>query len=348
MNEQDTNTNKTNSGASPAPTRADGRRRLTVFGWLMRLVSIATIAISCFTIAMFIYQDVSGQKADPIEDIVEPVVFSEPEPESIAAEPEPVSPVAITACISQEAIDNADHPLVPLIEMAKYGADYIQNHVQDYTAVITKQVRWKGKLQPEEKMFCKIRHQICDGESETKIPFSVYTRFIAPKRGQEAIWVKGCHDGKLVAHGPKGLLNLMTVYLEPDSRMAMSGNRYTIESIGMLNLIKKMVEQGTQDMKHEDCEVKLTRNFMVNDRRCTRLEIIHNEPAEHFEFHRAEIYIDDELNLPIAFRSFIWPDEPGGKPRLLERYYYTDIKINVGLTGADFDPANDSYDYPGL
>jgi hypothetical protein len=96
-----------------------------------------------------------------------------------------------------------------------------------------------------------------------------------------------------------------------------------------------------------DCEVNITRNVMIGDARCTRLEIIHHEQNDQFDFHQAEIYIDDDRNLPIAYRGFTWPEEPGGKPLLLERYLYKDIELNVGLTDLDFDPANPEYHFPG-
>ena len=273
------------------------------------------------------------------------VVITEAPPEETKETKIPST--SITASISQEVIDTAEHPLDPLLEMAKRGFEIVSNNVQDYEAVMTKRVRWKGKMQQEYKLLCKIRHAQCDEDPEKSVPFSVYSRFISPKKGQEAIWVEGCNDEKLIAHGPVGFMNLMTVHLEPTSSMAMSGNRYPVQQIGMLNLIKLMIEKGTHDRNYGDCKVILTRNVMVDDARCTRLEIIHEKQAEHFEFHRAEIYIDDDRNLPIAYRSYIWPDAPGGRPKMLERYYYTDIKINVGLTDSDFDPANESYDFPG-
>ncbi len=66
----------------------------------------------------------------------------------------------------------------------------------------------------------------------------------------------------------------------------------------------------------------------------------------HFEFHISKIYLDDKLGIPIAYEGYLWPENEGEDPPLLEKYYYTDIQLNVGLTDADFDPANEDYDYP--
>jgi len=121
---------------------------------------------------------------------------------------EPIKTTAITARISQQIIEEAEHPLDPLLEMARLGMDYIEENIRDYEATIVKRVRWNGKLQDEEFVRCKIRHPHCDPDNPDKaIPFSVYTRFLHPKKGQEAIWVEGCHDGKIIAHWPKAAGN---------------------------------------------------------------------------------------------------------------------------------------------
>ena len=319
---------------------------LQLFGWTIRVLTLVAMVIGGFTLAFYVFQDVTGRTTTLAEDEAETVEISEA-PATSKSEPVEVPLTAITSCISQELIQEAEHPLSPLIDMAEYGRDLINKNVQDYTALLTKRVRSRGKLQPEEKLFIKIRHAKKGDEKAKQIPFSVYTRFENLKKGQEVIFVEGQNDNKLVAHGPVGLLNLMTVRLDPEGKMAMNGNRYPIWTIGMLNLIELMIEKAKNDLKHKDCEVRLTRNVKLGDADCTRLVILHHEKKDHFEFHRAEIYIDDERNLPIGFRSYDWPDSPGGRPRLQERYYYTDIQLNVGLEDADFDPANSEYHYPG-
>ena len=59
----------------------------------------------------------------------------------------------------------------------------------------------------------------------------------------------------------------------------------------------------------------------------------------------AELSVDDELKIPVYFRSFDWPAEEGGKPRLLEEYFYKRVKLNVGLTDLDFDRHNPEYHF---
>jgi len=292
----------------------------------------------------FLYQDLFGIKIDPCE--IQPVVIRET---SVNMESPELAPAAhsVTALISPESIAEAEHPLDPLLDVARQGFQIVDRDVEDYTATMVKRVFSGGKLQPEQYMACKIRHGRC--REQDPIPFSVYMRFLKPKSvaGQEVIWVEGCNDGNLIAHGPTGLLNVVSVHLAPDSSLAMRGNRHTIREIGMLNLVRQMIERGERDRKHGECEVKITRNVMMDSARCTRLEIIHPVPRDHFDFYIAKIYIDDDRNLPIAYECYTWPDREGGPPVLLERYYYTNIKVNVGLTDRDFDPANRDYFFPG-
>ncbi len=238
----------------------------------------------------------------------------------------------------------SEHPLDPAIEVARAGLDYFQNNVRDYEAVFIKQERIGGHMAAEEQSFVKIRQA---GRSENgKIPFSVYMRFTQPPRiaGREVIYVDGRNDGKLIAH-EGGLLGIATVYLLPTSQWAMQGNRYPITEIGLENLIRRMIEKGERDRQHDECELKVNRSIKVNGHAATEIQIIHPQPRDYFEFHIAKILIDDELNVPVSYEGYLWPEQPGGEPVLLERYQYADLRLNVGLTDEDFDPANDDYHF---
>ncbi len=252
---------------------------------------------------------------------------------------------AVTAAISQAIIDDAQHPFDPLLKIAKASVAEIDENIRDYKATLFSQVFADGKLQPERYLACKIRH--ARSENGTEIPFSVYTLFLKPEDvvGQEAIWVDGWHKGNLVAHAT-GLLNIKRAYLNPDGAIAMGGNRYPIRNIGVRNLIVKMAEIGEKDRAYGECEVTIKRNVEINGCQCTMLQAVHPVKRDHFEFHIARIYIDDTRNIPIAYEGYMWPEKAGDDPPLLEKYYYTDIQLNVGLTDKDFDPANEGYNYP--
>ncbi len=253
--------------------------------------------------------------------------------------------------VSDQVIEAASHPLEPVLKMAEEGVRRIERQVNDYTATIISQVTVGKTLQPEKRIFCKIRHpKTVDAGLALpgqEVPFSVYLEMLAPRSiaGQEAIWVKGQNDDKLIGH-TTGLLNVKRAYLEPAGPIAMRGNLHPIYEIGFLNLVKKMREVGTRDLQYPDCSVAVTRDVSVGDRNCTLIEIKHQQADPKFEFHIAKIYIDQRRDVLVGYEGFLWPEKESDPPPLKEKYFYTDLKINVGLTDDDFSPDNKDYDYP--
>ena len=86
-------------------------------------------------------------------------------------------------------------------------------------------------------------------------------------------------------------------------------------------------------------------NAKINDRRCTLLQVKHPHPRDYFDFHIAQIFIDEELNVPIRYAAYSWPTRPNGAPELIEAYTYLNLKLNVGLTDRDFDHTNPDYSF---
>jgi hypothetical protein len=245
---------------------------------------------------------------------------------------EPVVPAQAEVAAAPE------HPLTPVLKMAYDGLERMDKTVADYECMIVKRERIDGKLGTHQYMHAKIRHK----------PFSVYLYFLAPDdvKGREAIYVEGRNNGKLVGHegGFKGRL-IKRAWLDPNSTLAMSGQRYPITKIGIRNLTQELIEVGEHDKQFGECDVKFFKGAKVQDRVCTCVQVIHPTPRKNFRFHLARVYIDDELQIPIRYESFDWPQKEGGQPVLLEEYTHMKIKLNVGLKDADFDPDNPNYNF---
>ena len=227
-----------------------------------------------------------------------------------------------------------EHPLAPAIRWAREGAHNLKQ-VQDYSAVMVKRERVEGKLLDEQYMFLKVRHR----------PLSVYLYFLKPDslQGQEVMWIENQNDGKMWAHGT-GIKSIFgTVSLNPTSPIAMGDNRYPITEIGILNLVERLLEVAQQDAQYGECEVKFFPGAKINDRVCTCIQVTHPVPRRNFRFHVARIFIDDELNVPIRYEAYDWPGKQGETPPLLEQYTYLNLKLNNGLTDADFDVRNPQY-----
>ena len=76
------------------------------------------------------------------------------------------------------------------------------------------------------------------------------------------------------------------------------------------------------------------------------VEIIHKQQKKELPFSLARVYFDKETKLPIRAERYGWPRRPGEKPPLIEEYTYTNIRTNIGLKDADFNPRNPAYAFP--
>jgi hypothetical protein len=239
------------------------------------------------------------------------------------------------------------HPLDPALDKAKEALVTIEQTISDYTCRIIKQERIRGELQPEEYMDAKIRNRkVQDGK--VVVPLSVYLKFVNPNavKGREVVWVEGKNNNKLRAHegGAAGRF-LPSVWLDPDGALAMRGQLHPIYDIGIENLVLKLIERGEKERKFGECEVTFIPGARINGRLCTVLKVIHPIQRPHFEFHKAEIFIDDALKIPTRYAAYFWPDKPGGTEPVIEAYTYLNIKTNVGLSDADFDSNNPNYNF---
>ena len=238
------------------------------------------------------------------------------------------------------------HSLDKAIDYASNGLIDIQNELHDYTGMLVKRERVNGRLTETEYIKFKIRNEReVDGE---KVPFSIYLRFLKPSavRGREVIWIDGANKGKLIAHdNPNSLRGKITVKLDPEGAMAMEGNRYPVYEAGIENLVRKLVEKGKRDRECGDCIVNYSDNASINRRPCSMIEVVHPEPNGVYEFWKAKIYIDQELNLPVRYVCWDWPKDGEEKGQLIEEYTYVNLEINVGLSDEDFDSTNEDYDF---
>jgi hypothetical protein len=238
------------------------------------------------------------------------------------------------------------HPLDPALDMAQTALVRMQESVIDYTAVVIKRERTKTGLGDYEYMAAKIRNRKLDGD-QVKVPLSVYLKFLKPKsiEGREVLWVEGQNNNKLRAH-EGGIVPIPALWLDPDGALAMRGNRYPIYDIGIENLVVKLLDKGklVRKLGPENCEVWMTPGAKVNDRVCTVMNVKHPEQRPPYEFFLAQIFIDDELQVPIRYIAYMWPTTPEDKTGpVLEEYTYLKLKLNVGLTDEDFDVNNKNY-----
>ena len=228
-----------------------------------------------------------------------------------------------------------EHPLSPAVRWAINGLPIVEGF-KDYSMTMVKRERINGKLNEYEYVFAKIRNK----------PFSVYLYFLGPPslRGQEVIFIEGKNNGNMWAH-TTGVQDKIvgTVSLKPDGLIAMRNQRYPLTEIGLVTMVKRLIEVGTHDMQYGECEVKFFPGAKINDRTCTCIQVMHPTPRKNFLFHVARIFVDDEHNIPIRYEAYDWPKEPGAAPEVLEEYTHLNVKFNNGFTDQDFDIKNPRY-----
>jgi hypothetical protein len=236
----------------------------------------------------------------------------------------------------------ASHPLDPLLAYARELKQHIEQEIVDYTAVMIKRERIGGSLGDETRMELKIRNR----QLSTGTALSAYLKFLEPRaaRGREVIWIENANSNRLISH-EAGLLGFKRFDLEPDSVLAMLGNKYPITEIGILRLVEKLIEKGERDRELGHCMVEVIDGQRVGDRECRLFQITHPEKKPGLDFHVAQIFVDVERKIPLRYAAFMWPVNQG-EPLLEEEYTYIDLKLNVNLRDIDFSPDNPEYNFP--
>jgi len=209
--------------------------------------------------------------------------------------------------------------------------------IKDYTATMIMRERIDGVLGEPTYLNVKIRNQ----------PHSVYLRYLRPSRGKEAIYVEGCRDNQVWAHEAPGLFKLLTgtVKLDPTSPLAMRGHRYPITDLSMGHLLKTVSERWTVELQEGRSLLAFPTERDEDGRELLGVRCIHVTPAPGDFFHRVDLWFDMENGLPVKYAAFSQPPPDSDEPVLEEEYVTRDLRINVGLTDHDFDPANPNYSF---
>ncbi|NIP85052.1 MAG: DUF1571 domain-containing protein [Planctomycetales bacterium] len=247
--------------------------------------------------------------------------------------------------------EDRDHPLVPALQIAHEGLQYIDQHVRDYTCRLVTRERINGRLKKHEFMSVKVRHPQRVKQQVT-VPFGVYIRFLGPSslKDREILYVDGQNNGELLArNGGTGNLQDVTVSLDPRSPRAMRNYRYPLTEIGIRTLGERLVEIGYEslraDRQRRECEVLIRDGAKVAGRSCRVIQVRFPIRRPELRFHLARIFIDETLPLPVRYESYGWPAEEGQPPPLREEYTYLDLTLNPGLTDLDFQRDNPSYKF---
>ncbi|NUQ64641.1 MAG: DUF1571 domain-containing protein [Pirellulales bacterium] len=237
------------------------------------------------------------------------------------------------------------HPLHPVLKRARDLLERMET-IEDYTCTVVKRERIAGELGDYAWIYLKLRHERPTAGS-TEPPLAVYLRFLGPEEvaGREVIYRPDVYGRKMIVRRGGPRFAYVTTSIAPDGDLAMQNSRYPLTEIGLKNMLKRLIEVGEQDAQRGECEVEYFTGSRIDGRTCTAIRVTHPVRRSYFRYHKAEIFLDDELQVPVRFASYGWPEEEGGEPRLLEEYTFTDVHLNVGLTDRDFDYRNPEYGF---
>ena len=242
-----------------------------------------------------------------------------------------------------ETADPKDMPRL-LIQMLGEGLRKTKR-VDDYTATFYRMERVNDKIGDEERILLKFRER----------PFSVYMKWLSgDKKGREVVYIAGTNDNKMrLRLGPRELIVLpfRTVSLDPNHPTVLKHARHPITNAGFRNGLKAIkdicelaLRQG--DLGDGSVVSKGTRPFKdaPNDsgnRNVRETYVIERTLPQKDEYYckRLVIYLDTKTYFPIRIVTYGFDEE------LLERYTYRDIRVNQGLTDADFDEKNEQYNF---
>ncbi len=234
-----------------------------------------------------------------------------------------------------------NHPLTSAMEFASAQIHSIQFNIRDYSGRLIKRERIDGQLQSYQFINVKMRcEQERDGE---RVPMAVFMHYLAPQslRDRRVLYIEGQYNGRMLVRKGGTSLEHVKLRIAPDSASARRESNYPITDIGFDKMVERLRQRMIEDMRNDPLgDNTIVNHFtdaQVGDRVCTRIQVLHPQQSDKVDFHEANLFVDDELQLPIRLTVHSWPEKPSDDPLLMEEYTYVNLRVNVGLTDADFN-----------
>lgn len=262
---------------------------------------------------------------------------------------------------------------VPDIDALLARARKTIDHTDDYTGTFVRRERLLDKTVQQKTAF------------KFKKPFRVYLYFVSPHCGREVIYQRGWNDGELKVHkgsfpdltvnlDPRGEtamevnhhpvtdfgLDNMVRMITSNLRRAARRNEGTIEISNGGEVFGRQVwrvearfPRGGRNVTAREDETlwdiaartgqDMYYLLYVNRAKGYREPDDVDEGDEVFvpRYYgaRAEFLLDKQHGLPLKITTWDRQD------RVYEHYEYPELRLNPGLTDADFDPDNPAYDF---
>lgn len=237
--------------------------------------------------------------------------------------------------------DERPHPLSAVIDYARKEQRYLQQTVNDFTCRLVKRERIAGLLQDYQYINMDVREAIVAGNRVAR-PFAIYLHFLGPESvaGRKIVFVEGQNDGKMLVRNGGRRFEYLVTRLDPNGRTARDETLVPITDIGFTRMLGKMIEvlerHRAADPDGDNTRAVRLAGAKINRRPCTLIRVTHPRRAAGLEFHRANVFVDDQLHVPVRVDYSDWPKASDGQPPLIAEYTYTELQLNVNLPDAAF------------
>ncbi len=205
--------------------------------------------------------------------------------------------------------------------------------LQDSTYTLEMQEYVDGHLKDKEVMTLKYRR-----------PHEVMLTWVGEvNTGRELLYRQGWNDGDLRVNPGRFL---PTLNLDPLGKVATAESRHSVLDSGVPFAVGKII---ADTWRVRDAPERHGATFtwlgssQVSGRAVSCYEA-HLPKAQDPAFYatKAKVCAYDDLHLPASFE--VW-DVEDGSLRMVERFLFADLQVNVGLTDHDFDPDNPAYGF---
>lgn len=233
------------------------------------------------------------------------------------------------------------HPLLATVRYATSRSVYIRENIRDYSCRLIKRERINGELQEHQFARVKVR---CEQRLDDRVvqPTAVFMQFLGPRRikDRRILYIAGKNDGMVLVRKGGNVMKYLKLTVDPNGHRAKQESNHPITDVGFDKIIDRLIQRAKDDIDRDpsggNTSVSYFRDANVNGRQCTHVRVVHPKQSDGMEFHIASLYVDDELHVPIRLVVYGWPKREGEKPPIDEEYTYLDLRLNVGLTDADF------------
>lgn len=246
---------------------------------------------------------------------------------------EGLSPRTVIGASSSEASHFHDLPLhtEEVIEILKKAqASYAR--LQDYTALIHKEEFKDGEKKKDEHTIIKFQK-----------PFKVYLKWLSGKnKGSQLLFVDGKYNNKMIIRKGGGLLKVFgTMEMDPDGFWLRKFTKHSIWDVGFKGIIERSSKQFLDAMKNNHIAAAQCTMTEIDGKPAHKVVMVLAPEGEGNGYYCRSgiLYFDAETYLPIKATFWLWEDD------IAEVLTFNEVKLNVGLTEADFDRDNEEYHF---